>query len=141
MKRKSFLISAFVCISIVSFAQTDFTGSYSIQSFQPNEDRYAHVIPKSIIIMQSRDSLVFQKVTVRSDGQETSSTDFIKASGDTLRTRSLDGRKKLNCGRWDNGRSQLSVASAFFADDSTKAAYTMTDVWSTSGGRLINPLK
>lgn len=132
MKKLTFLIVILV-VSIAASAQTDFSGTWKLNSSKSKLGEQFSMAPKKIIIVQKGNDISIEKHSEFQD-QEFTSTDKLTLDGkECVNTGFMDTQKKSTA-VWSDDKKSLKVVGKM---DMQGEEMTITEVFKIDGGNLV----
>jgi hypothetical protein len=131
--KKLALILAITLISTVTFAQSDFSGTWKLNTEKSKLGERSFA-PKSIVIVQDASTLNIERHT-EFQGQENTTTDKLTLDGKECTNIGMMDIPKKSVVTWSEDKTSLKIVSTIaFQDDNTM---TMTEIYKISDGSLV----
>ncbi|HRZ98181.1 MAG TPA: hypothetical protein P5084_11545 [Paludibacter sp.] len=130
--KKIILIFAAVMLVNLAFAQTNFSGSWSLNNEKSKlgERTFA---PKEIVMVQGENALSIESHTVWQD-QEMTNTDKLTLDGKECVNMGMMDTEKKSVATWSEDKTSLKVATKI---DFQGQTITITDVYKLENGVLV----
>lgn len=129
-------------MSATSFAQTNVTGTWTLQSKEHIAGpEYANALPKQITISQQADSLVIESINIGNEGQDVSSRQAVAMNGQPVTTTSATSKRKyIKSLQWSPDKKGLVLTSIIYLPDNPNVVdLTRVETWSLSpDGKQLN---
>jgi hypothetical protein len=130
MKKLALLLTT-ILISTVTFAQTDFTGTWKLntEKSQLGERSFA---PKSVVIKQEGNNMSIVKNS-EMQGQEMTTTDKLTLDGKECTNTGMMDMEKKSVATWSEDKTTLKIVSTMSMQDNTM---TQTETYKIVDGSL-----
>lgn len=133
MKKTFFLISAMIIIMAAS-AQTDFSGSWKLNSSKSKLGEQFSMAPKEVIIVQSGNDLSIEKHS-EFQGQEFTTKDKLTLDGKECVNDGMMDTKKKSTATWADDKKSLKIVSKIPMQDGGE--FAITEVYKLDGGNFV----
>ncbi len=136
MKKIVFLLFAFL-YSTLLFAQTDFSGTWTLNTSKSKLGEQFSIAPKEVIILQNGNDISVEKHS-EWQGQEFTINDKYTLDGkECINPGFMDTEKKSTL-TWDSGKKILTITSMIPFQNETM---TITEVYKKDGDSFIVEMK
>ena len=133
MKKAFFLISAMI-IMMAASAQTDFSGSWKLNSSKSKLGDQFSMAPKEVIITQSGNDLSIEKHS-EFQGQEFTTKDKLTLDGKECVNEGMMDTKKKSTATWAADKKSLKIVSKIPMQDGGE--FAITEVYKLDGGSFV----
>jgi hypothetical protein len=133
MKKAFILISAMLLMMAAS-AQTDFSGSWKLNSSKSKLGDQFSMAPKEVIIGQSGNDLSVEKHS-EWQGQEFTTKDNFTLDGKECINPGMMDTQKKSTASWDDAKKTLKIVSKIPMQDGGE--FAITEIYKLDGGNFI----